>query len=184
MAATRSVNYSPFGSSTGASRRLVRARTFLCQHNIMQPGRGVNGRFGHSVKYHCHSTEIVVMRNNGFYDGGYQDRRELRQAYEEWIAQTDVDLFVTLSLPENIGVDPPGPAFARSALPAGKRSQDCDWSCSPLSSSVPSSTNNSAPPGRGSVMELPGAHRSSRTSSCSSRNKGISSTPGRFATDM
>ena len=45
------------------------------------------------------------MRNNGFHDGGYQSRRELRRAYEEWLAQMDVDLFVTLSLAKNIGVD-------------------------------------------------------------------------------
>jgi hypothetical protein len=45
------------------------------------------------------------MRNNGIDDGGYQDRRELRRAYEEWLALVDVDLFVTLSLSKNIGVD-------------------------------------------------------------------------------
>jgi hypothetical protein len=32
------------------------------------------------------------MRNNGFHDGGYQSRRELRRAYEEWLAEMDVDL--------------------------------------------------------------------------------------------
>ena len=49
--------------------------------------------------------EIAAMRNTGFHDGGYQSRRELRRAYEEWLAQMDLDLFVTLSLSENIGVD-------------------------------------------------------------------------------
>jgi len=45
------------------------------------------------------------MRINGFDDGGYHSRRQLRRAYQEWLAQMDVDLFVTLSLSENIGVD-------------------------------------------------------------------------------
>jgi len=39
-----------------------------------------------------------------FGDGGYQERRELRRAWREWLAEIDTDLFVTLSLSENVGV--------------------------------------------------------------------------------
>src|SRR4051812_39756721 len=39
-----------------------------------------------------------------FDDGGYEARDRLRNAYEEWLAQTDLDLFVTLSLSENAGL--------------------------------------------------------------------------------
>jgi hypothetical protein len=79
---------------------------FLCI-NIISRGKpkGANGRFGYSVKYDRDSTEIVAMRNHGFDDGGYQHRRELRRAYQKWIAQKDLDLFVTLSLARNIGVN-------------------------------------------------------------------------------
>lgn len=44
------------------------------------------------------------MTINRVHDGGYRSRRQLRRAYQEWLAQMDVDLFVTLSLPENTGV--------------------------------------------------------------------------------
>lgn len=34
----------------------------------------------------------------------YEARKRLRKAYEEWLAKVDLDLFVTLSLSENIGL--------------------------------------------------------------------------------
>jgi hypothetical protein len=60
---------------------------------------------GDSVKYRYALREIVAVRNNGFHDGGYQKRRELRRAYRKWFAQQNLDLFVTLSLAKNIGVE-------------------------------------------------------------------------------
>ena len=38
-------------------------------------------------------------------DGGYQSRREIRRACQEWLANTDADLFVTLSFAQNVGLD-------------------------------------------------------------------------------
>jgi hypothetical protein len=35
----------------------------------------------------------------------YKGRHELRQAYEKWLASLDVDLFITLSLSDNVGLD-------------------------------------------------------------------------------
>jgi hypothetical protein len=39
-----------------------------------------------------------------FGDDGYETRMRLREAYEKWLEETDLDLFVTLSLSENVGL--------------------------------------------------------------------------------
>jgi hypothetical protein len=44
------------------------------------------------------------MMTNDPEDGAYEARNRLRRAYEEWLAQTDMDLFATLSLAENTGL--------------------------------------------------------------------------------
>lgn len=40
-----------------------------------------------------------------FGDGGYQARRELRRAWQTWLADMDFDIFVTISLAQNVRLD-------------------------------------------------------------------------------
>jgi hypothetical protein len=48
-----------------------------------------------------------------FGDGGYQRRRELRRACQTWLGKTEADLFVTLSLAQNVGLNQARQALGR-----------------------------------------------------------------------
>src|SRR5580704_17956956 len=73
---------------------------------------------------------------------------------------------------------PRGPAAARNVNPAGSLSQEYRANSSPPSVKPPSRTSKSSPPGIGTAMLMPGAQRSSRTSSPALSYSTANSTPG------
>jgi len=61
-----------------------------------------------SAKWHGNNTMktgATTMSNQDHPGNGYQFRREYRYSAQQWLAAMDVDLFATLSFPQNVGLE-------------------------------------------------------------------------------